>query len=146
MSEHDPPHDPYEPRAGDDAPRPKRALKVLPWPPDDDAPSADTAPELVRVASASSIPEGRAKVVFVGSVRVALFKVKGALYAVKNACPHAGAPLSGGACRGALVTCPRHGWTFDLTTGACLTQPLYQLTKLPLKVEDGDVWVGLPPA
>ena len=80
---------------------------------------------------------------FAGTTRVALFRVKGEVYATSNACPHAGAPLSGGTCRGELVTCPRHGWLFNVRTGACLTQTMYAVKTYPTRVEDGVVWVGV---
>ncbi len=43
-------------------------------------------------------------------------------------CRHQGADLSAGPRQGSVVTCPRHGWRYDLATGACLTdadQPLH---------------------
>jgi nitrite reductase/ring-hydroxylating ferredoxin subunit len=39
------------------------------------------------------------------------------------------------------LTCPWHGFCFDATTGECLTMPGAQLEQLPLRVEDGHVWV-----
>jgi nitrite reductase (NADH) small subunit/3-phenylpropionate/trans-cinnamate dioxygenase ferredoxin subunit len=41
--------------------------------------------------------------------------------AVLNSCPHAGASLAEGHVSGDEVTCPWHGWRFDLATGACKT-------------------------
>ena len=36
---------------------------------------------------------------------------------MENACPHAGDPLSEGFLDGCVVTCPSHGWAFDVRTG-----------------------------
>ena len=47
----------------------------------------------------------------------AVFRVQGRLYALRDACPHMGAPLSEGKLTGGRVVCGWHGWSFDLTTG-----------------------------
>jgi nitrite reductase/ring-hydroxylating ferredoxin subunit len=43
--------------------------------------------------------------------------VDGVPRALEDACNHAGASLSEGERHGACVTCPMHGYVFDLTTG-----------------------------
>ncbi|HEY8089908.1 MAG TPA: Rieske 2Fe-2S domain-containing protein [Polyangiaceae bacterium] len=43
--------------------------------------------------------------------------VDGAPFAIEDACNHAGASLSEGGRHGACVTCPMHGYVFELTTG-----------------------------
>ncbi len=51
----------------------------------------------------------------------------GALFALKDVCPHRGAPLSAGSQvnegGAACVTCPYHGWAFDVKTGQCANVP-----------------------
>ncbi|MBN2310137.1 MAG: Rieske (2Fe-2S) protein [Candidatus Hydrogenedentes bacterium] len=54
--------------------------------------------------------------------RIAVFNAKGRFFALSDACPHMGGPLSDGwVDDGVTVTCPRHGWKFDLerAEGAC---------------------------
>lgn len=46
--------------------------------------------------------------------------VAGVPYAIEDACNHAGASLSEGSRLGSCVTCPMHGYVFDLTTGALI--------------------------
>ncbi len=48
---------------------------------------------------------------------VAVFTYKGTLYAIDNICPHEGGPLGEGSLDDTTVTCPWHGWQFDITTG-----------------------------
>jgi nitrite reductase/ring-hydroxylating ferredoxin subunit len=43
--------------------------------------------------------------------------VDGVPCAIEDACNHAGASLSEGDRRGACVSCPMHGYVFELTTG-----------------------------
>jgi nitrite reductase/ring-hydroxylating ferredoxin subunit len=63
----------------------------------------------------------------------ALFLHAGRYHAVGSLCPHQNAPLSGARVAAGVVTCPRHGYRFDLTTGECVTVggygiPVYEVT------------------
>lgn len=55
---------------------------------------------------------------------VAVFAVRGELFAIDAECPHQGASLEVGdieesPTRGPCVSCPRHGWSIELKTGYC---------------------------
>jgi nitrite reductase/ring-hydroxylating ferredoxin subunit len=65
-------------------------------------------------------PDGRA-VVRLDGEEVAIFRVDGAVYAFRNACPHEGNPLVEGEILGPTLTCAYHLWRFDLETGACIS-------------------------
>lgn len=100
--------------------------------------------ELIRVASVEEIPPGTGRELVAGGRIVALYNVDGEFYALDGICPHAGGPLGNGSLTGAVVTCPWHGWQFDVTTGRhCLNPHLTQAT-LPVSVRGGDVYVSLP--
>ena len=79
--------------------------------------------KLVKVASAADIPPGSGKSVEVEGKRIAVFNVDGRFYAIDDTCPHRGGPLSDGELEGEVVTCPWHGSTFNVTTGAVLSAP-----------------------
>jgi nitrite reductase/ring-hydroxylating ferredoxin subunit len=67
----------------------------------------------------SAICTGQIALVQVDGERVAVYNVDGAFYATQDRCPHTGWPLSdGGELIGAQVTCPLHGWCFDVTDGS----------------------------
>lgn len=47
----------------------------------------------------------------------AVYNVDGTFHVLDGICPHAGGPLGKGMLQGCVVTCPWHGWQFDVTTG-----------------------------
>lgn len=87
-------------------------------------------------------PDGRG-VVTAPDGAIAVFRVEGRLYAVGNACPHAGNPLVEGDILGGTLVCAFHGWRFDLETGACLLGDVPART-YPVEERDGEVWVDVP--
>jgi len=95
----------------------------------------------VKVATASEIPDGQGKVVEAGGKRIALFNAGGKFYAIDNACKHRGGPLGEGELDGTVVTCPWHGWEYDITTGANMDDPNVKLGCYAVKVEGGDVLI-----
>ena len=77
------------------------------------------------------------------AVEVIVVNAAGQMAAYVNACAHQGLPLDNAivdATEGTL-TCPWHGFCYDSTSGECLTMPGAQLEQLPLRVQDGHVWV-----
>ncbi len=65
------------------------------------------------------------------------------LSAYRNECAHEGLPLDNAVLDvgNGTLTCPWHGFCFDASSGECLSAPGAQLEALPLRVDDGDVWV-----
>lgn len=67
----------------------------------------------------SQLQTGQILLVHVGKERVAVYNADGAFYATQDGCSHTGWPLSdGGELIGNQVTCPLHGWCYDVTSGA----------------------------
>jgi nitrite reductase/ring-hydroxylating ferredoxin subunit len=75
---------------------------------------------------------------------IALFHVDGRFYALDGICPHAGGPLGEGTLCGGIVTCPWHGWQFDVTTGRHASNARLQHAAFGVKVEGNDVYVEIP--
>jgi 3-phenylpropionate/trans-cinnamate dioxygenase ferredoxin subunit len=94
----------------------------------------------VDVAAVSELPPGTHKVVDVNDVMIAVFNVEGKFYAIEDVCTHDGGILTGGPVSGCIVTCPRHGATFDIRNGNALTAPAYESTaSFPIRIQDGMV-------
>ena len=98
---------------------------------------------LTKVAKTSEIPTGTGKVVEVGGKTIAVFNCEGTLYAIDNTCKHRGGPLGEGSLAGTTVTCPWHGWEYDVSSGACTTDDSVKVQKFELKVEGQDILVAL---
>src|SRR5262249_55279376 len=97
--------------------------------------------EYIPVAAASLVPADRGLTVRVGEREIALFNVDGAIYALDAQCPHRGGPLGEGTMKDGHITCPLHGWEFDLKTGACLDNPERPVACFATRVVDGQVQI-----
>ncbi|MFO1306029.1 MAG: Rieske 2Fe-2S domain-containing protein [Burkholderiales bacterium] len=97
--------------------------------------------DFIKVATVDQVPQGHGCTVSAGDTNVALFNVDGKIYAIRDACAHAGASLGSGQCTGKFVRCRAHGWKYDVTTGFANGIDGFGVPCYPVKVEDGDVLV-----
>ena len=95
----------------------------------------------VSVAKTDEIPAGSGKVVTVDGTEVAVFNIDGNFHAIDNTCKHRGGPLAEGTIEGTMVTCPWHGWEYDVTDGRCETNPGAASTCFNVRVEGDDVQI-----
>jgi nitrite reductase (NADH) small subunit len=98
----------------------------------------------VRVDSPNRPAPGTSLAVTVEGWDLALHNVGGTLHCTSNVCPHQGRPLAGGILEGTRLTCPWHAWVFDVTTGQAPWNPWARIPCLPVKVEGGEIYVGMP--
>jgi NAD(P)H-dependent nitrite reductase small subunit len=101
--------------------------------------------DFVKVAAVGDVPAGSGKVVEIGGKPVALFNVDGTFYAIDNVCPHMDGPLGEGSLAGKVVTCPWHGWEFDVTSGRNTADAACAVPCFEVKVEGGAVFVKSGP-
>jgi len=94
--------------------------------------------ELTLVAKVSDVKAGDSLCVDCEGERVAIFNDGGKLYAISDQCPHAGGPLSGGFIENGRVTCPWHGWSFDLDPDKT-DPPNDMICKYRVHIEGDDV-------
>ena len=99
--------------------------------------------DLVKVAEVNDLKPGECKIVTAGDRELALCNVDGQLRAIDNVCPHRGGPLGEGVLEGNIVTCPWHGWRFDVTTGKSPVVPTAQIETFEVVVDGNDVKVRI---
>jgi nitrite reductase (NADH) small subunit len=98
----------------------------------------------VKMATLQELPLGGAKEVeFEGRV-YAIFNLDGQISAIDGICPHQGGPLADGALEGTIVTCPWHGWQFDIRTGKTPLGPKIKQAVYEVKIEGQDVMIAVP--
>jgi len=117
-----------------------------------------------RVASAEDISPGERQLVVVDGTSIGVFNVDGEYYALKNECKHQGGPACTGRFGGKIVaeesppgdrttkritdemtvTCPWHGWEYEVATGQHIGRESIQLEQYEVDVEDGAIYVTVP--
>jgi nitrite reductase/ring-hydroxylating ferredoxin subunit len=76
---------------------------------------------------------------------IAVFRIGGRLHAIRDECPHAGASLADGTLDGTIITCPRHGSQFDVTSGARERGPSdFPIRTYRVVSDEGVTWVEVP--
>lgn len=95
----------------------------------------------VKVGTVDDFPEGQGRTVDVDGTPIAVFNVDGELHACHNTCLHKGGPLGEGMLEDGVVTCPWHGWQYDVTTGRSTADESLQVTPYEVAVRGGDVFV-----
>lgn len=96
------------------------------------------------VAKVGEIPEGQGRVFEVSGRLIAVFLDEGTYYAIDDACPHQGAPLSDGIVFDKSVTCTWHGWRFSLVDGRHLEGSRCRVGTYPVRVEGDEIQVAVP--
>ena len=94
----------------------------------------ETIMVFVEVGRSGDIAPGAMKAVVAEGRQVLVVNVDNSYYAIARKCPHLGGDLSKGVLEGKVVTCPRHGSRFDVTTGAAVRGP--KIGPLRLNVKD----------
>ncbi len=98
----------------------------------------------VKMATLDELPPGASKEAeFEGRV-YAIYNVEGVISAIDGICPHQGGPLADGVLQGTSVTCPWHGWQFDVQTGKTPLGSKIKQAVYEVKVEGQDVLVAVP--
>ena len=97
----------------------------------------------VKAADAGEVAPGTGKCVTVNGKEIALFNVGGVFHAIDNTCLHRGGPLGEGELDGTTVTCPWHGWQYNVTTGRNIMDESEGVDRYEVKVEGGAVLLAV---
>jgi nitrite reductase/ring-hydroxylating ferredoxin subunit len=114
---------------------------------------------LHHVADLDQLEEATPRIVSVKGRSIGIIKANGKVYAVRNVCPHKGAPVCRGQLRGTMLPsepltfvfglenqvlqCPWHGWEFDLETGSPLCGGKSRLTSYAVTVRDQSIYLEM---
>ena len=100
-------------------------------------------PNFVKVASISDVLPGSAISLTVNGAEIALYNVKGKIYATDNTCIHQGGPLGEGILAGEVVSCPWHMWEYNVCTGEKVGDSSVKVSTYPVEIDGEDVKVGV---
>jgi nitrite reductase/ring-hydroxylating ferredoxin subunit len=98
----------------------------------------------VCVASAADVPPGERKLVEVEGISIGVFHYNGGWYALSNNCLHRGGPVCTGPLMGEVLTCPWHGYQYELTNGELLLDRSAKLEMYPVEVREGEIYLRVP--
>ncbi|MFK7745205.1 MAG: Rieske 2Fe-2S domain-containing protein [Roseobacter sp.] len=109
-----------------------------------DRAQAARATEWAPVCDVSDMRDGFAKIKLLpGGDRVAVYLNAGTLSAISNACAHQNGPLGEGRILDCLVTCPWHGFQYDVTSGRSPAPFTEQVPTYNLRLEGSTVLVDV---
>lgn len=116
------------------------------------------------IGSTSELAPGDSLVIELEGREVGVFNVNGEYHAILNWCAHQGGPACEGPIggtyeatfdreslethresvkEGRVVTCPWHGWEYDIVTGECLVDPSFELPTYPVRVDNNRIIVSI---
>jgi nitrite reductase/ring-hydroxylating ferredoxin subunit/multimeric flavodoxin WrbA len=103
----------------------------------------------VEALDIKSLPPGYHTVISINGKEVLLFNIDGEINAIGNICLHKGGPLSEGKVEkkydGFYVTCPWHGWEYNVKTGAAPPGFHDQQSLYDAMVKDDKIFVSTLP-
>jgi nitrite reductase/ring-hydroxylating ferredoxin subunit len=95
----------------------------------------------LRVGRVGDLPRGSGMAVYARGCDIAVFRVGDEILAIGNECPHAAGSLAEGQLEGEIVTCPQHGWEFDVRSGACMTVPGESVPRYPVRLVGDEILI-----
>ena len=108
-----------------------------------EAPKEVTPPDGYEVVlHKDALDEGQIIEVIISGKAIAVAKVDGTHHALANTCPHAGGPLGDGKLKDGVVSCPYHGYKYDLRDGSCKTNPALSVQKFEVRIVGDAVCVA----
>ncbi|NPV11152.1 MAG: Rieske 2Fe-2S domain-containing protein [Ignavibacteria bacterium] len=98
----------------------------------------------VKICKVSDLPEGRGVRIEIEDFDLAIFKINNEVFVISNICPHNHtAQMFNGYLNEYAVSCPIHGWIFDLRNGKTLSNNS-NIKTYETKIEDDYLFVKLP--
>ena len=101
------------------------------------------ADSFVTVGNVADFTPGHGKMVVVNGRHVAVFRLGDDFYAIDNLCLHKAGPLCDGDVDNDVVTCPWHGWSYEIRTGILVQDRRVGVNRHEVKIEEGAVSIRL---
>lgn len=98
---------------------------------------------MVFAAKFAEVPRFGKKLIQMEGTEIVLINNGGSIYACENYCPHQGSPMLGGIVKEGVISCPRHGWHYDLANGSCTDHPGYTLKTYLVEVVGDDIMIDI---
>ena len=94
-----------------------------------------------RVLESEKLKDGKGMFLRIDGDDIALFRIDGEFFAIGNVCPHQHfSLLYQGELNGYVVTCPMHGWSYDIRTGQS-TNASGRVKKYEVEVNNDGVFI-----
>jgi nitrite reductase (NADH) small subunit len=98
----------------------------------------------ILVARVAEIPENGRKIIHVNDTSIGIFNHKGQWVAHRNSCLHRGGPVCTGTLNDDVITCPWHGFQYNILTGHLLVDPSATLENYEVKVVGDEIHLLVP--
>jgi nitrite reductase (NADH) small subunit len=95
----------------------------------------------VTVARLEDVPQGTVRAVRAGEEEIAVVHCEAGIFATQAHCIHLQGPLAEGRLHGCLLTCPWHGWQYDVRSGENTFDLAIKLETYEVEVADGEIRV-----
>ncbi len=95
----------------------------------------------VLVGRVDEIPEGERKIIEFEGLSIGVFHHRGEWYALSNKCLHRSGPVCAGPLDGDTLTCPWHGYQYNLVTGQMLLDSETSLPSYPVEIRGEEVYI-----
>jgi nitrite reductase/ring-hydroxylating ferredoxin subunit len=99
----------------------------------------------IRLKGAAALAPGTACAASAGRYEAAIFNVNGEFHAIENRCPHQGGPLADGWLEENIITCPWHGWCFDVRTGKMTLGEFARVPRFTVQRDGLDLLISTEP-
>ncbi len=93
------------------------------------------------VCRKDEVAPGGFRCIEVQGQKIVLYNLDGSFYATSATCAHMGGPLDEGIFEEGVVTCPWHGWQYDVTTGKSLYDPGRGVATYSVTLQGDDVLI-----
>ena len=98
----------------------------------------------IYIGQVGDIPEGERTIIQADDLSIGVFHHKGNWYALLNSCLHRGGPVCTGPLEDDVLTCPWHGYQYNLPDGRLLLDRSASLPMYPIDMREGELYLTVP--